>query len=299
MSMESSLVLASLHDGCLIASWHPETGTPGSTHSLEEHSDGSLALNGTDIIFETRPGHSPPVLKRLDTQNSPVEIFSEWCRNYAMAHTSSKLAHTWKSTIVIQISILPKVLTMESETRMESKVLQVQVTGDDEQTLVDYYNHLELRDAHGKIWSTSPVTLSRFYTIEYQPALSHDGNVIALKVEYETLVWNVGLGSLQRIPDMESKILPSPVLSNDGKLIVFLSTKRLVVWDLELDHEFRSIDTANQIPISWIIFSEDDKVLLTSQGNLELDTGHWELADGQVPCSDVKPGLLGLSEDCD
>jgi hypothetical protein len=122
--------------------------------------------------------------------------------------------------------------------------------------------------------------------------------VIALKVECETLVWNVGLGRLQRVPDMESEILWSPVLSNDGKLIVFLSTERLVVWDLETNHEFRSIDTANKIPISWIVFSEDDKVILTSQGNLDLATGHWDLADGHVPCSDVKP-LLGLSEGWD
>jgi hypothetical protein len=200
---------------------------------------------------------------------------------------------------------------MESEKRMEPIVWRVLVTGDGEKTLVDYFDHLELRDAQGRIWSTSPVTLLRVFNAHFPPALSHDGNVIALKLEYETLVWNVGLGSLQRFPDMESEILSWPVLSNDGKLIVFLSTERLVVWDLELDHEFRSIDTANQIPIRWIFFSEDDKVLLTSQGNFDLDTGHWDLADGHVPCSDVeprlisqgfsdvKPRLLGLSEGWD
>jgi WD40 repeat protein len=296
MSMESSLILSSLHDGCLIASWDLETGTPGSTYSLEEHIDGFLALHGTDIIFETRPRHSPPVLKRLDTENGSVEIFSGSIYKYAMAHANDKLAHTSFSTNVIQISILQKNLTMESETRMESIVWQVQVTGDGEKTLVDYFDHLELRDAQGRIWSTSPVTLLRVFTALFPPALSHDGNVIALKVESETLVWNVGLGRLQRVPDMESEILPSPVLSNDGKLIVFLSMQRLIVWDLEMDRECRSIDTANEISISWIVFSEDDKVLLTSQGNLDLETGHWELADGYVPCSIVKPVSLGLSE---
>jgi hypothetical protein len=108
MSMEYSLILSSLHDGCLIASWDLETGTPGSKYSPEEHIDGFLALHGTDIIFETRPRDSTPALKRLDKENGPVEIFSGLIHKYAMAHANNKLAHTSFSANVIQISILPK-----------------------------------------------------------------------------------------------------------------------------------------------------------------------------------------------
>jgi hypothetical protein len=49
-----------------------------------------------------------------------------------------------------------------------------------------------------------------------------------------------------------------------------------VVWDLEQNHERQSFDGVGDSWIEWLIFSNDDKVLLSNLGKFDLDTGHWE-----------------------
>ena len=276
---------------------------------------GFIDCRGRDLICELSDGKVFPthdgvwfdrlIMKKLNIQTGHVEqvtsIEQMWHPG-AIFLKSGVIANTkdYAETVyILGLSQCLKTGDLTRSTRYVPPVFSVTVAQNGEMILLNYGRHVELRDVQGNVvFRSSEVDLQKLTSLPVvKVSVSSDGSVVIAQLDHGTNVWFVKSGRELRLP-YTGDWLCLPVVSGDGTLMAFYFeapivsslkytmrthaevtfTDRVLLWDLENNQEVKAVNRShdNLYDEPWMVFSEDNKTLHTTKGDLDLETSDWK-----------------------